>query len=236
MRPEEQLKIVMLTTEKATKLYQSNLSETLGILKQIRKRDGHPNNYDCSPSFNLPLDQITPKHLHITSREDIKKGEWFVFDSEKIVRAENDINVHDNMTHRLIVASTDMNMMPMAWIRESFMSAYIKEREKGNIIKKVSLEMEEKWDEDTSKDYIPGKGQPCVRWWELKTRPDGSVRFLQNKIYDVNDVKRFAWLAVQEAGEMEDKSKLGLVFRDNINKFLDIEMAKETTASHISKG
>jgi len=57
-------------------------------------------------------------------------------------------------------------------ISQSFVKDFVQAEGK---IQNVKLKTIYKWDEDTTKDYIKGKGQPIVEWYEVETDENNNV-------------------------------------------------------------
>jgi hypothetical protein len=125
--------------------------------------------YDIN--YNIRL--ATPYHLHITREEEIKVG---------AIRLLNGLFIQGDgestkIIGSIVIASTDDEITPNSWIPESFTLAYIKAHGEGKPITEVELQME-KW---SHAPHFKDLDKPD--WYQIMTRPDGSVVIHQAKTY-----------------------------------------------------
>ena len=87
------------------------------------------------------------QHLYITSDEEIKEGDWYIFNvgyASGVKQADlDDIeNIHLEIDPKKIIATTDTSLeLPQP--SQQFIEKYIEEYNKGNIITEVLIEVEE---------------------------------------------------------------------------------------------
>lgn len=140
------------------------------------------------------------QHLYITSDEEIKEGEkgFVVFNkvwgvpqpnggriievigiyqkshkhSREYVTKTGTVNISD-CTGK-IIATTDISLgLPKP--SQQYIQKYVEEYNKGNVISKVMVEYDEHHEEDTSKEYIPGMGQPAIKIQELIINSNNTI-------------------------------------------------------------
>lgn len=93
------------------------------------------------------LSNIKSQHLYITSNQEIKKDDWYIFDvgyASGVKQADlDDIeNIHLEIDPKKIIATTDTSLgLPQP--SQSFIEKYIEEYNKGNQIIDVMVEAEE---------------------------------------------------------------------------------------------
>lgn len=121
-------------------------------------------------------------HLYFLSDEEINKGDYHIY--RGVVRQYP----YDTPWSEKgkIIATTDKSIQSLkfegtrfesfssilvgvkAKPSQAFLEVFVKEYNKGNIIKEVMVEYE--IDEDTSKGYIIGKGQPCIEFIKVNSK------------------------------------------------------------------
>jgi hypothetical protein len=144
-------------------------------------------------------------HLYILSDDEIKEGDWVIKNGHTTVyRIEKDSRI-DNC--KKILASTDKslslvctcgatkvvntglcsechlftNIPLLPQPSQAFIEKYITEYNKGNIITDVMVEYDEWYEEDTSRNYIPGKGQPAIKFTQLKVDKNNKITITRIK-------------------------------------------------------
>lgn len=144
-------------------------------------------------------------NLYILSDDEIKEGDWVIKNGHTtIYQIEKDSRI-DNC--KKIIATTDKslslvctcgatkvvntglcpkchlftNIPLLPQPSQSFIKKYITEYNKGNIITDVMVEYDEWHEEDTSRDYIPGKGQPAIKFTRLKVNKNNEITITRVK-------------------------------------------------------
>lgn len=158
-------KVVMLATNEKSNLVMNNIQQGLfvvggnGILAKHR------------------MGNCTNQHLYFLSDETIKEGDFFIDTITNALlqhKAGNELRVND----KKVIATTDSSLKSdipklgrgehsdfahypsLPQPSQAFMDVFVREYNKGNIITEVMVEYETI--EDTTKDYIIGKGQPAI--------------------------------------------------------------------------
>jgi len=168
--------VVMLPTEKATDIH---------IWKDILYYG----------ETNLEGYGIEYKHLYLTSDEEIKEGDWYLFSN---VLLQSDGGYKRNCPK--IIATTDKSLLIntkdiysnnsiIPQIPESFIKAYV---ESGGTIKEVLVEYEEQEEYTTPQGNAERENYSKHKVPYIKTREDNTVIISQAKTYTREEVIEFA--------------------------------------------
>lgn len=196
--------IVMLPTEKATASIGKDLINTLYL-------------------FTINFE---PQHLHITSDEEIKEGDWFLNITKNTIHQCNEVNnnicsglnhgeYHGKFECRKIIASTDSNLMlrfndgsgfyTCPQPSQEFIDKCISEYNKGNIIADVMVEYDEEPTNDGNAD----------KYTTLHINPDNAINIIGIK--DSWDRKEMQNLLIKAMG---DAVKINnLILKNNVFTF-----------------
>ena len=171
-------KVVMLPTEKASRIHLANNKLIYGK--------------------ELFTDGLTGRnqHLYIISDDEIKEGDWYY--SPETKQVYNQSNHETSLPCKKIVATTDTSLkvtdlisdkyaVYVPQIPESFIQAYIKAYNEGKPITEVDLEM------DCDHNQMPNKVIDII-----KTRPDNTVIIHQSKMYSRDEVEYLIKCATDE--------------------------------------
>ena len=155
-------------------------------------------------------DFINPQHLYITSDEEIKEGDWRVVFLEH--NCITPIGVNQEGVGKKIIATTDRSLSihwnkqdykSLPFIPQSFITHYITEYNKGNVITKVMIEY----------NIIPfSKDAPD------RDRGDGSIRINSDNTINIKSIK--------ENWKRREVSNLIFKFKDTIAMELGISADK----------
>lgn len=132
--------VVMLPTNEKAELYQTVSGTKLYKL----------------PKAEFGDNTVLTKHLYFLSDEEIKEGEWMYhsLDKRPIQRGRNS-EEPTKYGYKKIIATTDSSLKKGDWIHndtmiplpqpsQSFLEVFMREYNKGNVIKEVMLEYEER--------------------------------------------------------------------------------------------
>jgi len=180
-------KVVMLPTEKASRIHLANNKLIYGK--------------------ELFTDGLTGRnqHLYITSNDEIKEGDWCLFfwdggqlgsDKPQQYQPSKGHVLNDGL--KKIVATTDTSLkvtdlisdkyaVYVPQLPESFIQAYIKAYNEDKPITEVDLEM------DCDHNQMPNKVIDII-----KTRPDNTVIVHQSKMYSRDEVEYLIKCATDE--------------------------------------
>ncbi len=156
------------------------------------------------------------QHLHITSDEEIKEGDWIYnpYSKYKIYKA-NDFNKdhkgnefisgYTKKDCKKIIATTDIlgispfggqDILEVPQIPQSFIDTFIEEYNKGNVIDKVLVEYEEGKIEHPLLEPFPNNlsyADELGHWNRLKTNFDNTINISlieEEKKYSRSEVKQ----------------------------------------------
>ena len=159
--------VIMLPTKDKTNLCKSKHNNILVI------RDKSLDNYE---------EDVENQHLYFTSDEEIKEGDWYIFNNTDLRKALLSKPIYSSDKYRKVIATTDKSLglweglqegdlvgkhfFTMPQIPQSFIEAYVKAEGK---IDKVMVECDVK----TYDDWFKNGGSPVPD--KLKTREDNTV-------------------------------------------------------------
>jgi hypothetical protein len=138
----------------------------------------------------FPYMVLKPQHLYLVSEptkeqrrigiEEIKEGDYIIYKNKFIDKVTGyDVigpfgtwdRKYQSFECYKVEATTDPSLnLPL--IPQSFVEEYVSKQGK---IDEVYIEVEIHYEEDTSKDYIVGRGQPAIRIMNIKTNYDNAV-------------------------------------------------------------
>ena len=126
-----------------------------------------------------------PKELILISLENekIEVGDTFVNDYGEIIVATKEIVAQLYFPKKKVIARQSQ-------IPSKYISKFI-EQYNNNCVEDIEIEMEERFEEDTSKSYIQGKGQPAIKIVEPKLT-NGFVTIIEKNTitYTEEEVKQ----------------------------------------------
>ena len=190
MKNTQTFQVVMLPTEKATKLFLDS-SDRLILDK---KEDTNPEDKGTSN-----------QHLYIISKEKPQIGDWCINYSLLYQIDDRDSLNHVFLRWKKIIATTDKSLgLPL--IHDSFLSPYIKAYNEGKQIKEADLEFDNyivKMSSNVASDghyegtcpqcksyahWMGTGGMTCDKCYVIKTRPDNTVIIHQSNTYTRQEV------------------------------------------------
>jgi hypothetical protein len=218
MKNTKTFKVVMLPTEKASKLY---LDSSVKL------------------QYHFDIERTKPdisQHLYITSTDEIKEGDWFVNELNQIWQHNG--KVQPSVKSKKIVATTDKSLVNSACciskdggltimnkgcaernrcllpqLPEAFIQAYIKAYNEGKTITEVALETEITHEGNGTYSMRPEDLVNLTPVKVVKTRSDNTVIIHQAKLYSREEVESLCIKAYQEGQSNWDD------YRKNVMKF-----------------
>lgn len=191
-------KVVMLPTEKASKLFISSRGDLLY------------GEIDTESEENCGSEQ----HLYIISDEEIKEGDWVydTFDLDIYQVTSEHLESMDKQVNTLckkVIASTDITLYytskkqteesnyPIPQIPKSFIQAYIKAYNEDKPITEVDLEVQERFNacppDPTIGIYPKTRSDNTVIVHQSKTYTRDEVEVLLDKLWDMlHDTKNYS--------------------------------------------
>ena len=201
------VQVVMLPTDKPSTL-----------VKLTGKLGSHLMIYEKSRTVQ-ESDGFCQQFLYVVTKDDIKRADDYVLFGKdnhlcriiKIYKEGNcDLRSERNIIElanidalRKVLATTDTNILPkngnesninfedlgnnIKKIPASFVEAYAKSN--GNI-NEIDIDVIEHVEEDTTKDYVEGKGQPCIVLNEVETRDDNTIIIRKSQKFTKMDICR----------------------------------------------
>lgn len=154
----------------------------------------------------------TYQQIYFTDNSEIKEGDYYITDTKngkKIFKCDGgkDLINYDHLITgspiddedyrdsrdknkcAKIIASTDKEITPNSWIPESFVSTFISEYNKGNVIKEVQVECEE--DKFSKFKRVGYFGEWYKNNW-IKTNEDKSIiiSLIESRTYTREETKQ----------------------------------------------
>ncbi len=177
---EKKCKVVMLATK------ETNYNNYLVLNKD---------NKLCAWDTTSMGSQITlpPQNIYITSDEEIKKGDWCyniaksLNSRDAIILITGDL-VESANHHKFpkVIASTEDLLIPQ--LSTSFITKYIEEYNKGNVITEVMVEYEE-----YMKQGIFNKGDD-THYFDVKINPDNTINIkLIKDSWNREEIEEIIW-------------------------------------------
>lgn len=143
MKQFKRAKVIILPTNNTSSLWSHKG-------RNLYYNQNNPNDIDDEIRYNI----------YIISDDKIKDGDWFMMNTKEIGRCDNNVIElsekflrNNNVNCKKIITTTDISLSPQAWIgsigylalpqpSQQFITKYIKEYNKGNIIEDILVEYE----------------------------------------------------------------------------------------------
>lgn len=120
---------------------------------------------------DIDCTNITQHHIHITSSEEIKEGDWYLILIDNTIMKANINSDHKDYDCKKIIATTDKSLRKhlkylseyegkyidkqLPQLSNEFIESYIEQYNKGNIIENILVEVEYKWEDKLNeKSYL----------------------------------------------------------------------------------